>query len=280
MKKTYCILFIVFLSISCKKNKEKEETALFESTPVSMPLVPVLDEISGIADSKINPGYLWGHEDSGSPAVIYLIGHDGNVLKSIFLKDATNRDWEDMVLAGGQIYLAETGDNSQVFTDYLIYKFPEPAQTADTVKNIQTVRFSYPDGPHDAEALLVDSATMDIFILTKNDNPSRIYKLTWPYGTTNIALPAGTLDYSGVVSASLASGGVEILVKTYGALYHYKRKSGQNIAQTLQNVYTQVQYVAEPQGEAIGFAADNSGFFTLSEKGAAGFVNLNFYKRR
>jgi hypothetical protein len=185
-----------------------------------------------------------------------------------------------MALVDGQIYIAETGDNSQVYPDYLFYKFPEPTQATDTVKNIETIRFTYPDGPHDAEAFLVDPVTKDIFIITKRDVPSRIYKLAFPYGATNVVTPAGNLDYAGVVSAALSPDGNEIIVKTYTDLYHYKKSSSQSIAQALQGDTTLIKYIAEPQGEAISFAADNSGFYTLSEKGFASYVNLNFYKRR
>lgn len=253
---------------------------LFDSLPVSKPLVPVLNEISGIADSRINPGYIWGHEDSGSPAVIHLIGHDGQVVRTVVLKDAVNRDWEDMVLAGGQLYLGETGDNSEVFPTYFIYRFTEPFLSADTVKNIEKIAFSYPDGSHDAEAFLVDSASKDIFIFTKQDNPSRIYKLAYPYTANNVVSFSGTLSYGGVVGACLAPDGSEIIIKTYGQLYHYKRKTGQDISQALHNTYTPLKYEVEPQGEAISFAMNNSGFYTLSEKGLANFVNLHFYRRK
>jgi hypothetical protein len=36
----------------------------------------------------------------------------------------------------------------------------------------------------------------------------------------------------------------------------------------------------EPQGEAVSFALDGSGFFTVSEKGFANSVNINFYNRK
>jgi hypothetical protein len=279
--KICCFLSCLFLIISCNKNGTgKGEGPLFDSTPVIKPLNPIINEISGIADSKLNTGYMWGQEDSGTPTQLYLINHDGTVLKTIFLKNTVNRDWEDMALVDGQVYIAETGDNSQVYPDYLFYKFPEPAQATDTVKDIETIRFTYPDGPHDAEAFLVDPVTKDIFIITKRDVPSRIYKLAFPYGTANVVTPAGTLGYSGVVSAALSSDGKEIIVKTYTELFHYKRYSSQSITQALQGDSTLIKYVVEPQGEAISFAADNSGFYTVSEKGFASYVNLNFYKRK
>jgi hypothetical protein len=281
VKARIAYIFSVVLFVSCdKNNNDSTPQVLFDSIPLSKQVVPMVNEISGIADSKAHPGFIWAHEDSGAPPVIYVIGHEGNVLKTMVLENAVNRDWEDMVLAGGKVYLAETGDNAGVFPGYFFYLFPEPAITTDTVQTFETIPFTYPDGSHDAEAFLVDTATSDIFIITKKDSPSRIYKISYPYGATNVAILSGTLGYSGVVSACLSNDGSEIIIKTYGQLYHYKRKAGQSISQALQSEHTQLKYTAEPQGEAISFAADNSGFYTLSEKGFAGFVNLNFYKRK
>ena len=281
--KTRCFFSLLsfFLFTSCSKNNnDSGPEILFDSIPVSKPVIPVVVEISGIADSKINQGYIWAHEDSGTPSQVYLINHNGQVVKTMFLQNTSNRDWEDMALVDGQIYIGETGDNSQVYPDYLFYKFPEPSLMTDTIKNIETIRYSYPDGSHDAEAFIVDPATKDIFIITKRDNPSRIYKLSFPYAATNILTLAGSLDYSGVVSATISPDGGEIIIKTYTELFYYNRSSSETIAQALQDDKKLLKHVVEPQGEAICLAADHSGFYTLSEKGFASFVNLNFYRRK
>jgi hypothetical protein len=212
---------------------------------------------------------------------LYRLGYDGVVQKTVFLKGATNRDWEDMTRSGTDLYIADIGDNNKAYTDYSIYKFPEPAATADTVSAFEIIRFQYPDGPHDAEAFLVDPDTKSIYIITKNDNPAAIYRLTYPYSTSqlNTVVKSGELTINGVVSAALSEDGAEILVKTYTALYHFNSK-GQSLEEALKQTPTTLPYRLEPQGEAVTFAADNSGFFTLSEKGFSNAVNLYFYKRR
>lgn len=268
---------------SCQKETGSSGSALiFDSIPAGKTLYPIVNEISGIADSKVNPGYLWGQEDSGNPPQLYLISHDGTVSKKIYIKGVTNRDWEDMALSGGDIYIAETGDNNQVFTEYSFYKFPEPLSTIDTIQAVDVIRFKYADGSHDAEAFLIDPASKDIYIITKRDNPSKIFKLAYPYSLTsmNTATEIATLPYSGVVSASISGDGKEIIIKTYPALFYYKRAAGETIDQALRKTYITLPYKMEPLGEAVTFANDNSGFFTLSEKGLASTVNLYFYKRK
>jgi hypothetical protein len=264
----------------CKRDSAPvDAVSPFDSVPVSKPLVPALAEISGIADSKVNSGYIWGEEDSGNPTRIYLTGHDGHVAKSIFLKGTVNRDWEELALSNGFVYLAETGDNDQVYGSYKFYRFAEPVYTTDTVLQVETIQFSYVDGAHDSEAFLVDPETKDIYIITKRDNPSRIYKLPYPYAS-GVASFEGMLTYPGAVSAAISDNGQEIIVKTYGALHYYKRSSGQTITQALQDAFTNLPYKTEPQGEAVCFAADGSGIYTLSEQTGAAAPQLYFYKRK
>ena len=273
----FIVACCAFLLCQCQKNHQSIISAPFDSIPSGQALNPILNEISGIADSKDNPGYLWGQEDSGNPPQLYLINHDGSVSKKIYLAGITNRDWEDMALFNGQIFIAETGDNAQAYGNYKFYKFREPSATVDTVKNIETINFSYPDGSHDAEAFLIDPTSNDIYILTKRDNPSKIFRLAYPFNTTNMATLVGILPYTGVVSA--ASSGNEIIVKTYTDLFYYKRAQNESLQLALQKTYTSLSYVVEPQGEALTFSINGSGFYTISEKGFASTVNLYFYKR-
>jgi hypothetical protein len=271
---------IVTVCACGKKGTSSAIAPPFDSIPTTRQLNPIVNEISGIADSKLNPGDLWAQEDSGNPPQIYLINHNGNVVKTIYLKGVTDRDWEDMALFNNDIYIAETGDNAQNFTDYRFYKFAEPSSSVDTVKNIETIPFNYPDGAHDAEAFLIDPATKNIYIITKRDNPSRIYRLTYPFGSTNMATFVGQLTYSGVVSGCISPDGKEIIIKTYTNIFYYKHTLNETIDQTLKKTYTNLPYTLEPQGEAVCFANDSSGFYTISEKGFASWVNIYYYKRK
>ena len=276
----YLLLPLTYHFTGCNKTNGTDTHPLFDDTPQVKPLVPVVNEISGIADSKVNTGYLWAQEDSGNPPQLFLIGHDGIVHKKIYLKGLVNRDWEEMALFNHEIYIAETGDNAGVYTGYRFYRFPEPALSADTVYSIDTIRFTYPDGPHDCEAFVVDPATRNIYLITKRESQSRIYRLSYPYSADNTVSFAGTLPYTGVVGASLSENGKELILKTYSNLYYYAMGAGESLETALQKNYSALAYQVEPQGEAVSFAADGSGFYTISEKAFAPLVNICFYKRK
>ncbi len=258
-----------------------DTNSLFDSTPVTKTVSPIIKEVSGIADSKAYPGFLWAEEDSGNPPQLSLIGHDGKVTQKVHIEGAVNRDWEEMAIVGDTLYIADIGDNSGVFASYKFYQLVEPAPGLDKVNVNNEIEFQYSDGSHDAEAFIVDSATKDIYIITKRDNQSGVYKLTFPFSVSeiNTAYPVAKLPYSGVVSATISKNSKELIVKTYKGLYHYNVEN-KSIAEALEQSFTMLPYVLEPQGEAVTFSADNSGYFTISEKGLSADVKLYFYKRR
>jgi hypothetical protein len=278
----FAALFIGVVLVGCGQDETPapEEIPDFVQVPVVGAVTGLITETSGIADSKRNPGYLWVHEDGGNPAQLYLLSHDGTSVKTIFLRGAANRDWEDMVLAGNDLYIADIGDNAEVNKRNTIYKFPEPQATSDTVTNFESIDFTYPDGAHDAEAFLVDHQSKDIFIITKRENSSRIYKISYPYKRTglNTAELVGTLPYKAVVSAALSADGKGIIIKTYTSLFYYARNQQESIEKALSGKYTILPYNLEPQGEAVTFSIATKGYFTLSEKAYKDEVNLNFYK--
>ncbi len=247
----------------------------------------MIDEVSGIADSKLNKAALWIEEDGGKPAQIQLLQYNGSLLKKIQIKNAVNRDWEDLALGAGPtnnasyLYIADIGDNNVQYLNYNIYRFPEPAATIDTVYKWDKINFSYPDGAHDAGALLIDNETKDIYIVTKKEAAAKVYKLSFPQSTTNSMISefVTTLSFTGVVSAALSNDRKELIIKTYAELYYWQLAKGQTIESALQKTPVKLSYKQEPQGEAVCFKNDGSGFFTLSEKSMAPSVFLNFYKR-
>ncbi len=272
--------------LSCQKSNTQTETPAthgYEKVPQSFALTNgVIKETSGIADSKNNPGYLWVEQDSGNPPMLYLLKHDGTVSDSVYIKGATNRDWEDIILAGGNLYIGDIGDNNASYGEYTIYRFPEPTAGTDTVTAFERIKFTYADSAHDAEAFLVDPATKDIYIITKRDAKSRLYKLSYPQSTTtaNEAVYVMDLTFSGAVSATLSPDSKEIIVKTYMQLYHYGKSAEEKIEDALAKAPSTLDYQVEAQGEAVSFSLDNKGFFTLSEEAFAIMPKLNYYKRK
>ena len=262
----------------CQKKSSSQQGV---KNPISVAVSPQIEEASGIADSRTHPGALWVIEDSGNPPQLILLGHDGKVQQKLLLSNATNRDWEDVVLSEGYVYIGDIGDNDQKYSSYKIYKVPEPSANATEITSFETIPFAYPDGSHDAEGFLVEPQTGDIYLITKRDAAAQVYKIKAPYSTTttNVAEKVGSLQFTSVVSAALAPDGTKVMVKTYDALYQYPRLNNETIAAALVHTPLKMAYEMEPQGEAVCYKLDGTGYFTLSEQLLGSEVQLHYYRK-
>ena len=84
-----------------------------------------------------------------------------------------------------------------------------------------------------------------------------------------------------MTSAASSSSGDELLIKTYTSLSYWKRNMNETIGDALKRAPGTLNYQVEPQGEAVCFRNDNSGFYTLSERPSLiSAVSLNFYQRK
>jgi hypothetical protein len=145
---------------------------------------PDLNESSGIVASHRYPGQYWTHNDSGDGPRVFLIDREGAVKAKITIANAKAVDWEDIDAGPGPekgvtyLYAGDTGDNGRDRAEIQVYRFPEPTPGSPPPR-ADVLRFHYPDGPHDAEALLVHPATGDLYIVTKargEDTRTTVYK--------------------------------------------------------------------------------------------------------
>jgi hypothetical protein len=274
-----------------------DTTKLFNPIPVTNDLARKdLLEISGVAASRINPGILYIHDDSGNPSQVYLTDGTGADKGTLSLTSVGNRDWEDIAVGPGPvagksyIYVGDIGDNDSKYGSVFIYRFPEPDLTGATlplVTNITTVdiiELKYPDGPRNAETLMVDPLTRDIYIASKESNISKIYVARYPQSTASVTTmtPVVQLFFNKATGGDISPDGSEILLRSNQLIWYWKLTAGLNITAGLATQPQVAPYFNnEPQGEGVGFAADGSGYYTDTEiKGYPGkLATISFYKR-
>jgi hypothetical protein len=127
-----------------------------------------IKESSGLAKSVKHDGTYYTVNDSGDTARVFAIDTTGKV-KAVLRFNAKVTDVEALgVDRDGTIYIADIGDNKANRDQVEIYTIPEPdvLQDQDNVKYHQ-FDFAYPDGPHDAETLLIEPGTSQLYIVTK-----------------------------------------------------------------------------------------------------------------
>jgi hypothetical protein len=231
--------------------------------------VPELPEGSGVAASRRTPGLFWAHNDSGQPVLVAL-DSKGTVRGRIRITGARVDDWEAVAVgpcdAGSCIYIGDIGDNNAMRHDVTIYRVPEPAETSGSAGGADALRFRYPDGAHDAEALLV-TPKGDILIVTKGDSgPVALYRA--PAGAKSGAIatlePIGKPRKTGktppnerITDAAVSPGGAWIALRTNTAMLLYRSED------LMSGTWTEAARVSlkafgEPQGEGIAFADERT----------------------
>lgn len=239
-----------------------------------------IKEASGIAASRVNPGVLWVHNDSGDKNRIFAMNEKGKNLGEYYLENCEARDWEDIAIGPGPvddksyIYVGDIGDNDAKHKIKSVYRFIEPELLADEppknhlVQNIDILRFKYPDEKRDAEALMVDPLTKDFFVISKRDLKVKVFQARYPQPLDSISTlrGIGTLDLAMIVAADISPSGRDIILKNYHEIYHWKRLPGESIKKTLLHKPEKLPYVKELQGEAVAWDSKGEGYFTISEE--------------
>lgn len=253
-----------------------------------------IDEASGIAESLRYPDHFWVHNDSGDEARLFLINRQGETVVTLILQGTTHRDWEDIATGPGveqgesYIYVGEIGDNGAQHTYKNIYRLKEPVlANLNEGQNVlsgavETITFSYLDGNRDAETLMVDSQTKDIYIVSKREERVQVYLLEYPQTLTDtLVLPVvQTLPYTRVTAGDISADGSEIVLKTLTSVYYWKRNNTETIPEALGRRAERLPYFIEPQGEAIAWLKDGSGYITVSETSNANVIPILYFYRR
>lgn len=250
---------------------------------------PDLAEISGLAASRRNPGVLWVHEDSGNPADLVALDTDGAVAARFRLAGVSARDWEDVAVGPGPdsatsyVYLGDIGDNLGDQASFRVVRVPEPkvdparASAARTeLGGAVTLAGRYPDGSHDAETLLSDPRSGDLFVVTKSDKGrSGVYR--WPApqapNATTVLEAVATVDVNGldgamdrrVTAGDISPDGAAVLLRTYTNAWMWRRGGDESVADALAGDPCPVPLQFERQGEAIGWDAAGDAYFSTTE---------------
>jgi len=265
-----------------------------------------LNEVSGLACSRLNHDVLWAINDSGSGPYLYAVDTRGAHLGKVRVRNALNQDWEDLAsfqLRGvAYLLIADVGDNQEVRTDYLIYVIEEPAieQTNDpagqSVAWNYRIRFIFEDGSRDCESVAVDLQGQQIILLSKRSVPPILYRL--PLSNQNgdriqvarrltevSSIPQPTLQdiiedprfgrfRSQPTAMDVSPDGSTAVILTYKSGFVFQRRLKEDWAQAFNQIPQQIKLPRLRQAEALCFAADGRTLFITSEKIPAPLLRL------
>ena len=262
------------------------------ATPITLATLAArtVRESSGVVASRRSPGLFWTHNDSGDGPFIYAFDRGGRARGTWRVSGAQARDWEDIAAgpgpARGQTYLyaGDIGDNDNEREFAVVYRFPEPQAGADTAaaadaevretEPAEAIRVKYPDGAHNAEALLVHPQTGDLYVVTKGVESAGVYKLAAPFAAgevhtlARVAVLRGP-DFFGtlVTGGDISPDGTRVALCDYAQGYELTLPAG---AKGFDEIWKQ-KPVAIPlglrlQGEAVCYRLDGAALLATSEK--------------
>jgi hypothetical protein len=290
----FTIILTILLIAACVGRERVRNTTdeFMEGVRLAQLKNKKLREVSGMASSMNNPGLLWVHNDAGNKAEIYLLDQNLDVKLTCTLAGVENRDWEDIAIGPGPdsgrhyIYVGDIGDNDGQRRHKFVYRIEEPVWNKSdptlAVTSIETITIELDDRPKDTETLLIDPGTKNLYLVSKRENPVHLYEVKYPYSTREpvVARKVMPLPMSEIVGGDFSHDGKEVVIKNYAYIYYWRRQPQELIQDVLKTSSREIQYMKEPQGEAITFAHDGSGLYTLSEVGKGNSVYLYFYQRK
>jgi hypothetical protein len=248
-----------------------------------------INEASGIQAGAGDVFYL--HNDDGTK--LFLTDATGRDLGSRDILDSSDRDWEDITRVPGAdgplLVIGDIGDNNAVRSRLSLYFLREPSRDdpPGPLQVTHRLRFRYADGPRDAEAMAYDPASGEILVLTKRDQPPRLYGLPldlalWQHemeaeflGTVPGFRPPTRADIlrnpgrgmwvSQPTGMDISPDGRLAAVITYRSLYLFSREGSESWVQAFQRQPT--EYVGPPgtHDEAVGFSLDGRSIFVTTE---------------
>jgi hypothetical protein len=229
-----------------------------------------LTEISGISFSAVDPDRIWAHNDSGDSAQLYALRADGRH-EGIVALDVLALDWEDMTQGSNEngdsyLFVGDIGDNDEIRSNIVIHQFLEPV-VFDALPTVESIVLSYPDAPHNAEALVVHPQSNSLYILTKSVEQTQIFLVdmnTQTLTQTN-ELHFFDLEIVGsplVTGASISPDGDTLLLRTYTSVV---AMSASVLNGTFPEEICMLTAPQEEQGESISFVPDGSAYVTMSE---------------
>ena len=252
---------------------------------------PRIDESSGLASSS-SGDVVYTHNDSGDEARFFAVGPDGTTRTAYALPGVQARDWEDLARGPDEqgrssLWLGDIGDNNaRRDRGVLVHRVLEPQPTDReqvTTEAPTSFRLRYPDGPRDAETLLVHPRTGRLHVVSKPlSGPAQVYaapaildpdapnllELAGEARVEATGTPGGpgigSLANRLVTAGDVAPDGSRVALRTYTDLYEWT-VPGDDVAAAFEGEPTVTPLPVTEQGEGLAYAPDGRSVLVSTE---------------
>lgn len=241
-----------------------------------------------MAASRLTPGVYYVVSDEPGTSAVAAVREDGGLIARVDVEGMSAENAEALAVgpcgtptAETCLYVGDIGDHVGR-DDVVVYRVPEPdlsepARTAPAV----ALRYTYPDEPADAEALVVDDrgrpliVTKAVFDATsRTTGPTSLFRgdagggVLEDLGVVPVPEPAravfATLVGNVVTDASAAEG--RVLLRTYDEVLEFRADGdGPDLAGFADWPLRRVPAPSQIQSETVTYRAGGCGYLTTSE---------------
>jgi hypothetical protein len=233
---------------------------------------PALAELSGLVVGA--DGTVLAINDGGEQVDVYVVDPGCQVV-DVHTAAVDPYDPEDLAVGpDGTVWLSDTGDNNRIRETVALIALRPDGSTA-------VHRLVYPDGPRDAEALLVAPDGTPYIVTKEFLGASDVYRPVagleeaGTVGLVQVASvdvtltgtqggPVGRAGQLMITGGAVAADGHALALRTYTDAYVYPL-TGSDVPAALGAEPIRIALPPSPQGEAISFSADGSSLVVASE---------------
>lgn len=225
-----------------------------------------LTEISGMTSSALHPDVMWVHNDSSDSAKLYALSLiTCEIVGELVLRNVDARDFEGIARGVDRqgravLWVGDIGDNLDSWENVAVYRVREP-QTLG-VKSVRAAefRFTYEDRPHNAETILADPTSPQLWIVTKQLASGGIYKLPTRLSQSKLNIAERVGEVGGLVTdGSMNPQEPGFILRDYFDAHMY---AGSPPGEVIEKFVLPAQV----QGEAIAFTATGESLVIASEQ--------------
>jgi hypothetical protein len=233
-----------------------------------------MTELSGLVATA--SGFIVVNDGSDDPAArkIFYLNDRCAVTRTVSFPSRP-RDTEDMgQTPDGTLWVADIGDNDKNRPTIGLWKLPKGSSRP------RLYRLSYPDGPHDAEALLFNGDGTPL-VVTKTLGSAAVYEpvaglrtgkpatlrkageVPLPISTTSnpFSIPGRLVITGGAVSPDRR----HVVLRTYADAFEFDVTGGDVVGAITRGTPRQIAMPNEPQGESVAYTTDGTALLTVSE---------------
>lgn len=193
----FLLSVFIFFTILNLKAQSKIDTLNIENYQIKIINIP--DKLNEISSLEFYDDHFWGNNDSGGKNEIYKIDTEsGKIIQTVVISNAENKDWEEISFGGGNVFIADTGNNLGNRKDLTIYYFPISELNSKTpIISVEAkkIEFSYPEQKNfnpgnlktnfDCEAFIYYNGKLHLFTKEWTNLETTHYTLEIKHGKQN-----------------------------------------------------------------------------------------------